>query len=124
MPCRAAESSSAKGTLVAVDVFHVDELVTRLDASRHDFADFFRAGTLSLTIACWPAGSIDEQEPHAEDEVYYVVRGRAKLRVGADDGDVSPGTLAYVAAGVEHRFHSIEDDLQVLVFWSPPRRRL
>jgi hypothetical protein len=25
-----------------------------------------------------------------------------------------------VATGVEHRFHSIEEDLRVLVFWAPP----
>jgi hypothetical protein len=25
-----------------------------------------------------------------------------------------------VATGVEHRFHNIEEDLRVLVFWAPP----
>ena len=32
--------------------------------------------------------------------------------------DVGPGTVAYVAAGVEHRFVDIAEDLQVVVFWS------
>ena len=104
-----------------MDVFTVDDLVSRLDTSRHDFAEFFRAETLSLTIAVWPAGGVDDQTPHTEDEVYYVAAGRGKLRVADADRDVRPGTIAYVAAGVEHRFHSVEDDLEVLVFWSPPR---
>ena len=53
-------------------------LLARLAADRHDFAEFFRAptGTLSLTVARWPAGSVDDQQPHTEDEVYYVASGR------------------------------------------------
>ncbi len=106
-----------------MDAFELDELLRRLDTSRHDFAEFFRAEKLSLTIAYWPAGSVDEQTPHAEDEVYYVASGRGRIRVGDEDRDVRAGTVVYVAAGVEHRFHSIEEDVAVLVFWSPPRAR-
>jgi mannose-6-phosphate isomerase-like protein (cupin superfamily) len=104
-----------------MDGFELDELVARLDTSRHDFAEFFRAETLSLTIAFWPAGGVDDQTPHAEDEVYFVASGRARIRVAGDDRAVGAGSVVYVAAGVEHRFHSIEEDLKVLVFWSPPR---
>ena len=104
-----------------MDAFELDELVAGLDASRHDAAEFFRAETLSLTVVRWPAGSVDGQQPHTEDEVYYVAAGRAKLQVAGEHRSVAPGTVAYVAAGVEHRFHSIEEDLKVLVFWSPPR---
>lgn len=35
---------------------------------------------------------------------------------------VEPGSIVHVPAGVEHRFHGIVTDLQVLVFWAPPRR--
>ena len=104
-----------------MNAFQLDDLVSRLDASRHDFAEFFRAETLSLTAALWPAGSVDDQTPHTEDEVYYVASGRGKLRVAGEDRDARPGTVAYVAAGVDYCFHSIEEDLQVLVFWAPPR---
>ncbi len=107
------------------DAFQLRTLLDGLAADRHDFAEFFRApsGTLSLTIARWPAGSIDDQRPHTEDEVYYVVSGRARLRVADEDAAVGAGSIAYVAAGVEHRFHDIEKDLRVIVFWTPPRRR-
>ena len=106
-----------------MDAFDVDELVARLDTSNHDYAEFFRAssGTLSMTIAFWPAGGEDPQEPHAEDEVYYVASGRGKIRVADEDRDVQAGTVVYVAAGAGHSFHSIEEDLAVVVFWSPPR---
>jgi len=34
---------------------------------------------------------------------------------------VAPGAVAFVAAGVEHQFSEIGEDLEVLVFWSPAR---
>ena len=62
----------------------------------------------------------DRQKPHSEDEVYYVIAGRASIRVAGEDRPVTAGSLVFVAAGVEHRFHDIEEDLRVLVFWAPP----
>jgi mannose-6-phosphate isomerase-like protein (cupin superfamily) len=105
------------------DAHRLSDLVARLARDRHDFAEFFRApsGTLSLTVARWPAGSIDDQQPHTEDEVYYVASGRAELSIGEEAVAVEPGSVAFVAAGVEHRFRDITQDLEVLVFWSPAR---
>jgi mannose-6-phosphate isomerase-like protein (cupin superfamily) len=104
-----------------MDAFVAEELVAGLDPDGHDFAEFFRSSTLSLTVARWLAGSVDDQEPHTEDEVYYVVSGRARLRVAEEDAAVGAGSIAYVAAGVEHHFYDIEEDLSVIVFWAPPR---
>jgi mannose-6-phosphate isomerase-like protein (cupin superfamily) len=105
------------------DAFALPDLVARLAGDRHDFAEFFRSpsGSLSLTVARWPAGSIDDQLPHTEDEVYYVAAGRARLTVDGETTPVGPGSVAFVAAGVEHRFVEITEDLEVLVFWSPAR---
>jgi mannose-6-phosphate isomerase-like protein (cupin superfamily) len=106
-----------------VDAFELRELVDRLDTAGHDYQEFFRteSGTLSMTIVFWPAGGEDPQQPHTEDEVYYVASGRGRIRVAGEDRAVRPGSIVYVAAGVEHRFHSIEEDLEVVVFWSPAR---
>jgi mannose-6-phosphate isomerase-like protein (cupin superfamily) len=108
---------------MSIDAFQVDDLIARLAQGQHDFAEFFRARKLSLTIASWPAGAVDDQQPHAEDEVYYVVRGRAALRVGVEATPVEPGSVVYVPAGAAHQFVDIEADLAVVVFWSPPRAR-
>lgn len=105
-----------------MDAFQLDDLIARLDTSGHDSAEFFRCEALSMSVVYRPAGSIDTQPPHTEDEVYYVAAGRGVLRVAGEDRGVGPGTVAYVAAGVEHHFHSVEEDMKVLVFWSPPRR--
>jgi mannose-6-phosphate isomerase-like protein (cupin superfamily) len=104
-----------------MDAFAAEELLAGLDLGQHDLAEFFRSSTLSLTVAHWPAGSADDQQPHTEDEVYYVVSGRARLSVADEQIEVGAGSIAYVAAGVEHHFHQIVEDLRVIVFWAPPR---
>lgn len=104
-----------------LNAFDLTALLGQLDASRPDFSHFFATETLSLTVASWPAGSTDDQTPHAEDEVYFVAAGRGVISVGTSDRAVGPGAIVYVAAGAEHQFHSIAEDLHVLVFWSPPR---
>lgn len=107
------------------DIQEVGEQLAALAGDRHDFAEFFRSpsGSLSLTIARWPAGSVDDQTPHTEDEVYYVLNGRAALMVEGSRTNVGPGSVAFVAAGDDHRFVDITEDLDVLVFWSPARHR-
>ena len=114
---------SRRSARPVADAFDVRRLAAALAQDRHEFAEFFRSpsGSLSLTVARWPAGSVDDQQPHTEDEVYYVAAGRAQLTVNDQPTPVEWGSVAFVAAGVEHRFIEITEDLEVLVFWSPAR---
>jgi mannose-6-phosphate isomerase-like protein (cupin superfamily) len=66
-----------------------------------------------------PMGGVDPQLPHSEDEVYYVVNGKAQIKVADEDRAVQAGSVVYVEKNVEHRFHSIEQDLTLLVFFAP-----
>jgi mannose-6-phosphate isomerase-like protein (cupin superfamily) len=66
-----------------------------------------------------PAGGVDAQSPHTEDEVYYVLSGRAVMKVADEDRPVQPGAVVYVAKNLEHLFHSIEEELTLLVFFAP-----
>ncbi|HEY3084951.1 MAG TPA: cupin domain-containing protein [Candidatus Dormibacteraeota bacterium] len=90
------------------------------DEQGHGYVDFLASEKLSVGLSVWPAGSIDRQRPHREDEVYYVIRGLGAIRVAGEDRPVKAGSLVFVADGVEHNFHDIEEDLRVLVFWAPP----
>jgi len=92
------------------------------DDQGHGYVDFLASEKLSVGLSVWPAGTIDRQQPHEEDEVYYVISGRGSIRVAGEDRPVQAGSLVFVAAHVEHRFHDIEEDLRVLVFWAPPHR--
>jgi len=106
-----------------VEAFEVAELDPQpRDSDGHGYIDFMAGDRLSVGLAIWPRGADDRQRPHAEDEVYYVIGGRGTIRVAGEDRPVKPGSLVFVAAGVEHRFHDIEEDLRVLVFWAPPHK--
>lgn len=105
----------------AVDAFEVTDLIAALKGQR-EYDEFIRSDLLSVGLGSWPAGSVDTQQPHTEDEVYYVVEGRGHIVVAGEERPVGPGSIVFVATGVEHRFFDIEEDMQVLVFWGPPRR--
>ena len=81
--------------------------------------EFLRVPAVSLSVYRLPAGGADPQQPHSEDEVYYIVRGRAQFRAGNENCAVEPGTVLFVEAGIEHRFHAIEEDLELLVVFAP-----
>ena len=95
-------------------------LVRRQALSGAPYLEFLREPTLSMGLYVLPAGGEDPQEPHGEDEVYYIVGGRAWLDVDGDDQPVTPGSIIFVPAGTPHHFHKIEADLSVLVFFAPP----
>lgn len=102
-----------------MDAFEYLSLLEQQAQSGKRYLEFIRVPGLSTGLYVLPAGSEDTQQPHTEDEVYYVIEGRASIRVGEENRPVGPGSTIYVAARVEHRFHSIVEDLKVLVFFAP-----
>ena len=83
------------------------------------YREFLRVPTMSAGLYVLTAGAVDSQLPHHEDEMYYVVRGKARFRAGGQDGEVAAGSVLFVAAEVEHRFYDIAEELAVLVFFAP-----
>lgn len=105
-----------------MDIWEIGDLTAAQRQLGERYYEFFMADTLSLGLYALPAGDEDPQQPHTEDEIYYVVSGAGRLRVGDEDRAVRAGSLVFVGAGVSHRFHSIREDLTVLVVFAPPRR--
>jgi mannose-6-phosphate isomerase-like protein (cupin superfamily) len=83
------------------------------------YLEFLKVPDLSMGLYVLPTGGVDAQLPHTEDEVYYVVSGKAQILVAEENRDVQAGSIVYVAKNVEHRFHSIEEELTLLVFFAP-----
>ena len=88
-------------------------------ASGKLFHEFLRVPALSAGLYVLTAGSEDPQQPHKEDEVYYVIAGRSRFTCEGDEIAVEPGTTIYVATGDKHQFHDITEDLSILVFFAP-----
>lgn len=100
-------------------LFTLSNLTAAREQSGELYHEFLHVPAMSAGVYQLAAGSVDPQEPHTEDELYYVMQGRARIQVGTEDMAVEPGSLVFVAANVEHRFHSITEDLTVLVFFAP-----
>lgn len=99
--------------------FHLPQLVADQAKAGEEWREFFRVKALSLGVYALKKGAVDTQSPHKQDEIYYVVAGRATLTVDGKAHAVEPGSVLYVAAHAKHRFHDITDDLTTLVFFAP-----
>jgi mannose-6-phosphate isomerase-like protein (cupin superfamily) len=104
--------------------FPLHELQRERSHRGRPYLEFLRVSALSAGIYVLPAGSTDQQQPHSEDEIYYVVRGRSRMRLRNADGSeedfsVSPEQTIFIPARQEHRFHTIEEDLTLLVVFAP-----
>src|ERR1700687_2468003 len=99
--------------------FHLDDLNRQRAAKGKLDLEFLRGPAMSAGVYVVPKGGTDPQKPHREDEMYYVVRGRARMQIGGAHAEVKAGSVIFVEAEAEHRFYDIEEDLEVLVFFAP-----
>ncbi len=102
-----------------MQVFEIADLIAQQAASRSSYLEFLKHPSLSVGLYVLPAGGVDGQQPHTEDEVYYVVSGKGMFRHADEDRAVQAGSVLFVAANIEHRFHSITEALQIIVFFAP-----
>lgn len=85
----------------------------------NSWVEHLRSEHLSVGTYCIRAGGTDDQEPHSEDEIYYVVAGQARFTSAGASVEVSTGSTLFVAAHEAHRFHDVTADLTVLVVFAP-----
>jgi mannose-6-phosphate isomerase-like protein (cupin superfamily) len=102
-----------------VGFIEMDDVASDRALRDKSYLEFLRVPSMSAGLYVLPAGGADGQVPHQQDELYYIVRGKARMRAGTEDRAVGRGTLVFVAATVEHRFYGIEEDLEILVFFAP-----
>jgi mannose-6-phosphate isomerase-like protein (cupin superfamily) len=103
--------------------YSVDEVRKQIP-SRRPYKEFLRVPAMSCGVYLLRAGEDDPQLPHDEDEIYYVVSGVARMKVRTEnepeqDRVITPGDVIFVAAHEEHRFHSITEELVLLVVFAP-----
>ncbi|PKB72424.1 MAG: cupin [SAR202 cluster bacterium Io17-Chloro-G6] len=105
-----------------MDAFDMSQIAEAHSKNGELYHEFLRANRLSVGLYVLGAGATDPQAPHTEDEIYYIVSGSAMIQVAGEDRPVSTGSVIYVDEHVDHRFHSITEQLKVVVVFAPPRR--
>jgi mannose-6-phosphate isomerase-like protein (cupin superfamily) len=101
------------------DFFQIEDLEKQRHGSGKRYFEFLRVPAMSAGVYILPPGGKDPQSPHKEDELYYVVRGKASMQVASEARSVSAGSVIFVAAAVEHHFFDVKEELVVLVFFAP-----
>lgn len=99
------------------EVIKFADLVQSLGGKRYQ--EFLRVPAMSAGIYVLSAGATDKQSPHKEDEIYYVVRGKAKMQLGREDRFISQGDVIFVEKTLEHCFFEIAEELVLLVIFAP-----
>jgi mannose-6-phosphate isomerase-like protein (cupin superfamily) len=102
-----------------MESYELIHLIDQQNQLGQDYLEFLRVPSLSAGLYMLAAGAVDTQEPHTEDEIYYVISGRGFIQVDQESRQVEAGSLVFVKARVEHRFHTITEDLRVLVIFAP-----
>ena len=103
-------------------VFDLDEVTSRLQGKSVEYLEFLNVPAVNCGIYFLAAGSKDMQAPHDDDEVYLVLSGRARMRLGDAERAVGPGSLLYVGATTQHSFFEIEEDMTLLVIFATSPR--
>lgn len=114
-----AEPAGGTGGGPASQAFRLPRLIADQAKAGEEWREFLRVESLSLGVYSLKMGAVDKQSPHKQDEIYYVVAGRATLTVEGQHHPLEPGSVVHVAARAQHRFHDITEDLTTLVFFAP-----
>lgn len=102
-----------------MNIFTLSDIMAAREQTGHLYHEFLHVPAMSAGLYQLATGASDPQEPHTEDELYYVVQGRAQIQVSEEHMPVESGSLVFVAANIEHRFYTITEDLTILVFFAP-----
>jgi mannose-6-phosphate isomerase-like protein (cupin superfamily) len=103
-----------------MDVFDLKDLLKEHADSGERSLGFMFRDALSMSLYILPAGAEDMQKPHMEDEVYYVLSGKATWVVGDETHPVEEGAIIYVDREIPHKFIDITEELRLLVIFAPP----
>jgi mannose-6-phosphate isomerase-like protein (cupin superfamily) len=97
--------------------FEVEQVKKRLEAGNGGYEVVHTSPGLEVGVYVLVAPEPDQQQPHADDEVYVVLEGRGVLDVEGKEIPVVEGQAIFVPAGADHRFTGYEG-LSVLVIFA------
>ncbi len=112
------EDDDAARPLAQPAVFQLDDVLAERARLGQPYHEFFTGRELKTAVYVLPEGATDMQQPHAEDELYVVLSGRARFQCNGHDQQVTRGSVLFVPAQAVHRFHAIEQRLELLVIFA------
>ncbi|AXR79997.1 cupin domain-containing protein [Natrarchaeobaculum sulfurireducens] len=97
----------------------ITDVADDLDPAELQHKEVLTAGPLTIEVGKYPADSAVPKNSHNEEELYYILSGSGKLRVGDDTHEIKTGDLVYVEPDLEHDFFHITEEITVLIILGP-----
>ena len=98
--------------------FTLSHAIAAINESELNYTELFTHG--SLTIELYAPETIDDQEPHDQDEVYIIAAGSGTFVNDGVSTEFQPGDVLFVPAEVEHRFENFTEDFSTwVIFYGP-----
>lgn len=73
-----------------------------------------------MSVEVYAPQGADLQQPHDQDELYFIHAGTGQLQINGQRFDAKAGDAFFVAAGVDHRFENFSHDFVTwVVFYGP-----
>jgi quercetin dioxygenase-like cupin family protein len=104
--------------MTAIQTFDIKSLKQDMKGDSIEYREFLKNSSLSSGIYHLAKGSADPQSPHEQDEIYYVLAGKASFNSDSGTESIEQGSVIFVAGEAQHRFVDIEEDLTLLVFFA------
>jgi len=104
-------------------LFHDLLALAAFDPTAVQKLDTFRTERLFVGMNCVARGQTQRVHTHdGADKFYLVLRGKARIAVGAETRELGPGAIALAPAGVPHGIAEALEDAVILVAMAPPPR--
>ena len=97
--------------------FDLATCVGRIKKSSSYFYTFINRDSLAAGILLLNPGETDTQEPHDNDEIYYIISGDGFLKIKDKNYPVLEDKVFFVEKNVKHYFHGNKKNLKVLYFF-------
>lgn len=94
-------------------MFDLDSLVSKIGKDDY-WTDFLKVRRMEAGVLRLRPGEEDTQEPHDDDELYFVADGSGYIEMGGEKKPVKRGSIIFVPARMVHCFYGNKDTLVAL----------
>lgn len=112
-PDAARQRRFADRSGISMDRLTIAEAAKKLQSSEGTFIELFSHG--SATVEYYKPEGKDPQQPHSQDELYFVASGSGYFVNGDSRKEFESGEVLFVPAGVVHRFEEFTSDFATWV---------
>ena len=100
--------------------FDLTNYLGKIKKSSSYFYTFINKSSLAAGVLVLQPGEEDTQEPHDNDEIYYVTSGDGFLKIKNKDYKISKDKIFFVEKDTPHFFYGNKKELKVLYFFGGP----